>query len=288
MVGFSGADLSNLVNLAGIEAVKQELMKISMKHLVEAKETIAMGRARHSMVLPEKEKKLTAFHEGGHAIVALYTQGANPIYKATLLPRGGALGMVTFTQKDEYSQTKESLVAQLDVAMGGRAAEELIFGADNVTTGASSDFNQATRLAMRMVCQYGMSAEVGKVFYDVKDVPKLSPNIQNLINKEVKRLLDESYQRASDTLIKHRLELDKLAASLLEHETLTVNEIKELLDWEVSQVVAPQDPLRHAVEQQLGGSANHRNSKQQTKKPPLPKQRQAGGFHTLPFSSPLQ
>merc|ERR550532_2449301 len=151
-----------------------------MKHLVEAKETIAMGRARTSMVIPMKEKRLTAYHEGGHAIVALYTKGANPIYKATLLPRGPALGMVTFTQKDEYSKTKESLLAELDVAMGGRAAEDLIFGDANVTTGASSDFNQATQLATRMVTQYGMSAAVGKCFYRPQDVKNLSPDIQNL------------------------------------------------------------------------------------------------------------
>merc|ERR550534_1111606 len=210
-----------------------------MKHLVEAKETIAMGRARTSLVIPEKEKRITAYHEGGHAIVALYTQGSNPIYKATLMPRGPALGMVTFTQKDEYSKTKEALLAELDVSMGGRAAEELIFGEQNITTGASSDFNQATQLATRMVCQYGMSPKVGKCFYRTDQINKLAPEVQNLINMEVKRYLDESYQRSRDTLIEHADELETLATNLLEKETLTVDEIKLLLGWEVDQVRSP-------------------------------------------------
>merc|ERR1712083_366590 len=154
-------------------------------------------------VVPQKEKELTAYHEGGHAIVALFTEGANPIYKATLMPRGPALGMVSFTTEDEYSRTQEALLAQLDVGMGGRAAEELIFGKDQVTTGASSDFNQCTKIATRMVTQFGMSEKVGKVFYEPKEIEKLSPDLRNLINSEIKLLIDESYERAKEKLIKH-------------------------------------------------------------------------------------
>jgi len=232
MAGFSGADLANIVNLAGIEAVKAKRQKITMHDLVEAKETVAMGRARKSMVVPQKEKELTAYHEGGHAIVALFTEGANPIYKATLMPRGPALGMVSFTTEDEYSKTREALLAQLDVGMGGRAAEELIFGSSQVTTGASSDFNQATNIATAMVTQFGMSDKVGKVFYERHDIEKLSPELQNLINSEIKILLDESYERAMNTLRKHRDKLEMLAQALLQEETLGVKEIKRLVGYE--------------------------------------------------------
>lgn len=277
MAGFSGADLANIVNLAGIEAVKQKNTKINMKDLVEAKETVAMGRARKSMVVPKKEKELTAYHEGGHAIVALFTEGANPIYKATLMPRGPALGMVSFTNEDEYSKTREALLAQLDVAMGGRAAEELIFGSGKVTTGASSDFNQATRIATRMVTQFGMSDAVGKVFYEERDLEKLSPDLRNLINGEIKNLLDESYDRASKTLIKHRAELETLAQALLSEETLTVDQIKERLGYKDDQKISPFRKTAEPSEPQTPPAAPRTpgsNHKQPKKKPsPI-----SGGF----------
>jgi len=239
LAGFSGADLANIVNLAGIEAVKAKRQKITMHDLVEAKETVSMGRARKSMVVPQKEKELTAYHEGGHAIVALFTEGANPIYKATLMPRGPALGMVSFTTEDEFSKTREALLAQLDVGMGGRAAEELIFGSSQVTTGASSDFNQCTNIATAMVTQFGMSDKVGKVFYERQDIEKLSPELQNLINSETKILLDESYERAMNTLKKHRDKLEMLAQELLQEETLGVKEIKRLVGFEDTQRESP-------------------------------------------------
>merc|ERR1719204_2124409 len=244
MAGFSGADLANIVNLAGIEAVKAKRQKITMHDLVEAKETVAMGRARKSMVVPQKEKELTAYHEGGHAIVALFTEGANPIYKATLMPRGPALGMVSFTNNDEFSKTREALLAQLDVGMGGRAAEELIFGSSQVTTGASSDFNQATQLATRMVTQFGMSDEVGKIYYEPRDLEKLSPELQNLINSEIKKLLDEAYERATNTLIKHHDKLEILAQSLLKEETLTVDQIKRKLGYDKNLKESPYRPQK--------------------------------------------
>jgi len=246
MAGYSGADLANIVNLGAIEAVKEKKDQISMAHLVEAKETVAMGRARKSMVVPKKEKELTAYHEGGHAIVALFTKGANPIYKATLMPRGPALGMVSFTTEDEYSKTREALLAQLDVAMGGRAAEELIFGEAQVTTGAGSDFNQATQLATRMVTQFGMSNRVGKIYYEQRDVEKLSPELQNLINSEIKLLLDEAYARARATLVKHHDKLELLAQSLLKEETMTVDQIKMRLSYDEKLKVSPYRPPKTA------------------------------------------
>jgi len=244
LAGATGADLANIVNLAGIDAVKQGVKKISLEHLMEAKETVIMGRARPSLTLSEQSKRITAYHEGGHAIVGLYTKGANQVHKATLLPRGDALGMVWHGPSDEYSQTKESLLANLDVAMGGRAAEEMIFGLQNVTTGAASDFNQATNMATQMVCQYGMSPTVGKVFYRPEDVEKLSPDLQNLINKETRRLLDESYQRANAILNARSGQLEALAQALLERETMTVEEIKEAILWEQTEVLSPKDGFK--------------------------------------------
>jgi len=279
MAGFSGADLANIVNLAGIEAVKAKRQKITMHDLVEAKETVAMGRARKSMVVPQKEKELTAYHEGGHAIVALFTEGANPIYKATLMPRGPALGMVSFTTEDEYSKTREALLAQLDVGMGGRAAEELIFGSSQVTTGASSDFNQATNIATAMVTQFGMSDKVGKVFYERHDIEKLSPELQNLINSEIKILLDESYERAMNTLKKHRDKLETLAQALLQEETLGVNEIKKLVNYSDSLRESPfkfekyQEPGTRTrdgkLKSELGTSSPMRGSKDAKPQPIL-------------------
>jgi len=246
LAGTTGADLANIVNLAGIDAVKQGVKKISITHLMEAKETVIMGRAKPSMVFSDQEKRLTAYHEGGHAIVALYTKGANAIHKATLLPRGNAMGMVWHAPSDEYSQTKECMLAQIDVAMGGRAAEEMIFGLQNVTTGAASDFNQATQMATQMVCQYGMSAAVGKVFYKPQDIEKLSPELQNLINKETRRLLDESYQRAKAILNARSDKLEALAQSLLDRETMTVEEIKEAISWEQAEVLSPKDGFKES------------------------------------------
>jgi len=244
LAGATGADLANIVNLAGIDAVKEGVKKISIKHLMEAKETVMIGRARPSLTLSEKEKRVTAYHEGGHAIVGLYTRGANQVHKATVLPRGDALGMVWHGPSDEYSQTKESLLANLDVAMGGRAAEEMIFGLQNVTTGAASDFNQATQMATQMVCQYGMSPLVGKVFYRPEDVEKFSPELQNLINKETRRLLEESFQRAKAVLNARSGQLETLAQALLERETMTVEEIKEAITWAQAEVLSPKDGFK--------------------------------------------
>lgn len=269
MAGFSGADLANIVNLAGIEAVKAKRQAITMPDLVEAKETVAMGRARKSMVVPQKEKELTAYHEGGHAIVALFTEGANPIYKATLMPRGPALGMVSFTTTDEFSKTREALLAQLDVGMGGRAAEELIFGSSQVTTGASSDFNQATNIATAMVTQFGMSDKVGKVYYERQDLEKLSPELQNLINSEIKILLDESYDRAMNTLKTHRDKLELLAQELLKSETLNVDEIKNLVSYQDS---LKESPFKFQSYQEPGLRPRGRKSTESSESSPTKRQ----------------
>lgn len=229
--GFTGADLFQLVNRAGIEAVKKGKKKISHADLIESQETIIMGRANKDKRMSKLTKEMVAYHEAGHALVSLYTDGANPIYKATVLPRGGALGFVAHTPKDEFLKSKHAMLADIDVCMGGRAAEELMFGIDKVTQGASNDFQQATRTATNMVARYGMSNEIGKVYHSAEDLEKLSPGELEKINGEVKKLLDESYSRAMKVLTDNTKQHKQLAEALLKEETLTVAQIKECIGF---------------------------------------------------------
>lgn len=229
--GFSGADLANLVNIAALRAASQGAASVDMQALEYAKDRILMGAERKSAVISEKNRKLTAYHEGGHALVALYTDGAHPVHKATVVPRGVALGMVMQLPEsdDETSITRRQLLAKLDVAMGGRAAEELIFGAADVTTGASSDLEQATRLARAMVTKYGMSDLVGQVAIAYDDMGNLSSETRALVESEVKKLVTAAHERAQNILKRHEKELHTLAKELIEKETLTGRQIKELL-----------------------------------------------------------
>lgn len=224
--GFSGAQLSNLVNEAALLAARYDQDAINTHLLDEARDKLLMGVPR-SLTQSEEARRLTAYHEGGHALVALYTQGAMPIHKATIMPRGHALGMVSqVPDKDEYSTTKQQMLARMDVCMGGKAAEELIFGADHVTSGATSDLRSATRLARHMVEDCGMSELVGPMAVDSE---LKSSDIRQAVDGEVSLLLKNSYQRVVSLLREKELELHTLAAALLERETLTQAEIKELL-----------------------------------------------------------
>jgi len=231
--GFSGADLANLINIAALRAASEGAKAVDMQALEYAKDRILMGAERKSAVISEKNRKLTAYHEGGHALVALYTDGAHPVHKATVVPRGMALGMVMQLPEsdDETSVTRKQLLAKLDVAMGGRAAEELIFGAADVTTGASSDLEQATRLARAMVTKYGMSDLVGQVAIGYEDLAtgKISSETRALVESEVKKLLTAAHQRAVGILKAHEKELHTLAKELIEKETLSGRQIAELL-----------------------------------------------------------
>ncbi|GAA0185014.1 metalloprotease [Lithospermum erythrorhizon] len=224
--GFNGADLANLVNIAAIKAAVEGEEKLNAVQLEFAKDRILMGTERKTMYLTNESKKLTAYHESGHAIVALNTEGAHPIHKATIMPRGSALGMVTqLPSSDETSTSKKQLLARLDVCMGGRVAEELIFGKDHITTGASSDLHTATELAHYMVSSCGMSDEIGPVH--IKERP--GSDMQSRIDAEVVRLLREAYDRVKALLKKHEKALHTLANALLEYETLTSEEIKRIL-----------------------------------------------------------
>ncbi|KAK4770269.1 hypothetical protein SAY87_030801 [Trapa incisa] len=224
--GFNGADLANLVNIAAIKAAVEGAEKLTSAQLEFAKDRIVMGTERKTMFVSEESKKLTAYHESGHAIVAFNTDGAHPIHKATIMPRGSALGMVTqLPSSDETSVSKKQLLARLDVCMGGRVAEELIFGQDHITTGASSDLQTATELAQYMVSNCGMSNAIGPVH--IKERP--SAEMQSRIDAEVVKLLREAYDRVKAMLRKHEKALHALANALLEYETLSAEEIKRIL-----------------------------------------------------------
>ncbi|XP_057462843.1 ATP-dependent zinc metalloprotease FTSH 11, chloroplastic/mitochondrial isoform X1 [Actinidia eriantha] len=224
--GFNGADLANLVNIAAIKAAVEGADKLTAVQLEFAKDRIIMGTERKTMFVSEESKKLTAYHESGHAIVAFNTEGAHPIHKATIMPRGSALGMVTqLPSSDETSISKKQLLARLDVCMGGRVAEELIFGQDHITTGASSDLHTATELAQYMVSTCGMSDTIGPVY--IKERP--GSEMQSRIDAEVVKLLREAYDRVKALLKKHEKALHLLANALLEYETLNAEEIKRIL-----------------------------------------------------------
>jgi ATP-dependent metalloprotease len=230
--GMSGAELNNLVNEAALRASMKNADVVDMDSFEYAKDKILMGAERKSALITPESAKLTAYHEGGHALVALNTPGAHPVYKATIMPRGQALGMVSqLPEGDQTSITRKQLLARLDVCMGGRVAEEMTFGLDEITGGASSDIQQATNLARVMVTKYGMSDEVGLVFHDLRG-NDTSATTRKVIDEEVKKLCDASYQRAKSILTTRKGDLEKLAQALLEYETLTGAEIKRILQGE--------------------------------------------------------
>jgi ATP-dependent metalloprotease len=227
--GFSGAELFNLINQAALKASIDNLNKVGMSALEWAKDKIMMGAERKSAIISPETMRTTAFHEAGHALVALKTAGADPVHKATIMPRGRALGMVMqLPDGDQTSMSRKQMLARLDVCMGGRVAEELVFGADNVTSGASSDIQQATRLAQAMVTQFGLSEKVGVIFIDPN--AKQSGETQKEIDQEVKNLLSASYARAKALLETNRKELDLIAKGLLQYESLAGGELVDLMN----------------------------------------------------------
>ncbi|MDE2181963.1 MAG: ATP-dependent zinc metalloprotease FtsH [Alphaproteobacteria bacterium] len=239
--GFSGADLANLVNEAALLAARRGKRVVTMSELEEAKDKVLMGAERRSMAMTEEEKKLTAYHEGGHAIVALNVKGSDPIHKATIIPRGRALGMVMrLPERDQLSVTREKMLADLCVAFGGRIAEELVFGHEKVTTGAMSDIEQATRMARAMVTRFGMSDDLGPIAYaenqeevflghSVSRQQNVSEATAQRIDAEIRRIIDDCYKRAYQILSERMSDLNVLARGLLEYETLSGDEIVALL-----------------------------------------------------------
>ncbi len=241
--GFSGADLASLVNEAALLAARYGKKNVSMDELEEAKDKVMMGSERRSMVMTENERKLTAYHEAGHAIVALNIPESDPIHKATIIPRGRALGMVMrLPENDRISVSRVKLEADLSVAAGGRVAEEMIFGHDKVTTGASSDIEQATKIAKRMVIEWGMSDKLGFLSYEGEDsrgvflghstssASNISGKTAQVIDEEIRAIVDRTYARAKKILEENKDALEILAQGLLEHETLTGEEIHKILE----------------------------------------------------------
>ncbi len=232
--GFSGADLANLCNEAALLAARENKLLVNMKDFEGAKDRILMGMERKTMVMKDEEKRLTAYHEGGHAIVAINCEGSDPIHKATIVPRGRALGVVMrFPEEDSFSMTRQKMLADLAVAMGGRAAEELIFGHNMVTSGAMSDIRQATALASAMVKEWGMSDEVGPVYYGSEN-PYRKDNLESeeatrLVDIEIKKLVEYGLCEAKRILTEKRDDLEVLAQGLLKYETLSGQEIKDLI-----------------------------------------------------------
>ncbi len=242
--GFSGADLANLVNEAALLAARMSKRVVAMAEFEDAKDKVMMGAERRSLVMTEAEKRMTAYHEGGHALCAIHEPECDPVHKATIIPRGRALGLVmSLPETDRLSHSKAYLLAKLVMAMGGRVAEEIIFGAEKVSSGASSDIKQATEIARRMVTEWGMSEKLGLIAYgdnsqevflghSVTQSKNVSEQTAREIEAEVKRIIDNAYAQARHILTENIDELHRMARGLLEYETLSGEEIRQVLRGE--------------------------------------------------------
>lgn len=239
--GFSGADLANLVNEAALFAARSNRRLVGMEELEKAKDKIMMGAERKSMVMDDDEKKLTAYHEAGHAIVGRIVPEHDPVYKVTIIPRGRALGVTMFLpEQDRYSHSKRRLESQLSSLFGGRIAEEIIFGKDSVTTGASNDIERATDIARKMVTQWGLSDRLGPLTYgedegevflgrSVTRHKEISDDTAKLIDEEVKAVIDRNYQRAMQILQDNIQKLHTMADALIKYETIDIDQIDDIM-----------------------------------------------------------
>jgi cell division protease FtsH len=238
--GLSGADLANIVNEAALLAARYDKDRVYMDDFEVAKDKVMLGAERKSMVLSEDERRVTAFHEAGHAVVALRVPGLDPLHKVTIVPRGRALGITaSLPEEDRHNYTKEWLEGQLTMLFGGRVAEEMVFGTSKITTGAGNDIERATSLARRMVTQFGMSDAIGpmsvgdqqhEIFLgrELSQRRDVSEQTAQLVDSEVKRILDSAYESAEQVLTHNRVLLDEIASALLERETLDADDIRLL------------------------------------------------------------
>jgi cell division protease FtsH len=253
--GFSGADLANLVNEAALLAARTGRRTVGMYEFEQAKDKVLMGTERRSLVMSEDEKRMTAYHEAGHALSALHLPECDPVHKATIIPRGRALGLVmSLPEGDRYSKHKSKLLSELAMAMGGRVAEELIFGPDKVSNGASGDIKMATDQTRRMVTEWGMSEKLGMIAYgensqevflghSVTQSKNLSEETARQIDGEIRRIIDDAYARCRQILSENIDELHLLAKGLLEHETLSGDEIRLVIKGEPVVRSRPDEPV---------------------------------------------
>ncbi len=239
--GFSGADLSNLVNEAALFAAREDSRLVKMSHFDRAKDRIMMGTERKTMVMSDSEKKITAYHEAGHAIVGLLVPEHDPVYKVTIIPRARALGLTMFLpEQDRYSYSKQRLLSQVASLFGGRIAEELIFGPSAVTTGASNDIQRATEIARNMVTKWGLSEKMGPQTYDVEDgevflghsvnnKKEISDETAAKIDSEIRAILDSMYTKAKQLIEDNRDKLEIMAEALLKYETINSDQIRDIM-----------------------------------------------------------
>ena len=250
--GLAGADLANIVNEAALLAARRSKNRVDMSDFEDAKDKVMLGIERKSLQLTEEERRLTAYHEAGHAIVSIMIPGQDPVHKVTIVPRGRALGLtLSLPETDRHNHTKDYIHGRLAMAFGGRVAEELIFGADKVTTGAAQDIQLATGMARRMVTEFGMSDVIGPVAVgepeqhiflgrEFAQRREISERTAETVDEEVKRIIDQAYQRASEILKKNLELLDRMAAILLERETLGREEVELLKEGkELPPLVTP-------------------------------------------------
>ncbi len=266
--GFSGADLENIVNEAALFAARAGKKLVEMIEFEKARDKIMMGAERKSMVMSEKEKRNTAFHEAGHAIVGRTVPDYDKLYKITIVPRGRALGLTQFLpEEDRYSMSRVSLKSQIMTLFGGRIAEEMVNGPDGVTTGASNDIERASQIARNMVTKWGLSERMGPLLYDEEDrevflgmsagnQPKaISSRTAREIDEEVRKIIDECYAAAKAILTEHEDKLHKMAEALVELETLTPEQADDIMAGAKPRVVLPPDPPRQDNDPQTGGDA---------------------------------
>ena len=240
--GFSGADLANLVNESALLAARANKEYVNMDDLDKAKDKIMMGTERKSLIMSEDERKLTAYHEAGHAIVGLSIDGHDPVYKVTIIPRGTALGVTMFLPEDDrYSMSKQRLLGQITSLFGGRVAEEIIFGKEAVTTGASNDIERATEIARNMVTKWGLSEKLGPLTYSeeegevflgrsVTQTKQVSDVTAKLIDDEIRKIIDQTYEKATSIINKQIHRLHKMAETLIKYETIDSNQLKDIMD----------------------------------------------------------
>jgi cell division protease FtsH len=272
--GFSGADLANLVNEAALFAARANRRVVSMDEFERAKDKIMMGAERRSMVMTEEEKRCTAYHEAGHAIVGLTVPEHDPVYKVTIIPRGRALGVTMFLpEQDRYSTSKRRLESRIATLFGGRVAEELVFGKDSITTGASNDIERATDIARSMVTKWGLSDKLGPQTYaedegevflgrSVTQHKQVSDVTAHVIDEEIRILIDSNYLRAKNILEEHLDKLHKMADALMKYETIDESQLKDIMagrdprpphDWDDASPTPPGAPA--ATEAKPGGPA---------------------------------